>query len=303
MTITKRISLLLVVVLMIACLFGANTDVSSAASKPIIKISGATYPTSVNQGRDFTMKGMITSNKAMGTVYIGVMNKNHTWVKGVYLKESYITGKSYNIYNKANKKVNFKKLKPGAYYYACIVNISGKNYTVFKKSFKVKCLHLNQKHKIIKKTFVSNKYSNYSRKGGAQYLAKGDIYGRAKTTSIKTTYSFNITGTHKLPGSSIAASFGYSREKTTSTTKINAKCNNWNKAYYFAPYERSFWKVYKVTERSDCSYCKACFTRTYNVSVPQKNGDANRYRWGRASSSGSLVSSAAAKAGIFADYK
>lgn len=77
------------------------------------KITNVTAPSSIAKGKDFTVKGTISSDMALSYIYIRVVNSNN---KVVTSKKLYPNAKSYNVYN-VNKYLDFSKCLKGKHQY------------------------------------------------------------------------------------------------------------------------------------------------------------------------------------------
>ena len=99
-----------------------------------IKIKDAKYPKKIKKGKHFKIKGKITSNYKIKKITIKVYTKSGKVKLSVTKKPN---KKSYRL-SKISKKVKFKKLKKGTYYYKVTATDSKKTKVLLKKKFKVK---------------------------------------------------------------------------------------------------------------------------------------------------------------------
>ena len=108
------------------------------AAEANAKISKSKAPSSITQGKDFTVKGKIKTSKKIKKIEIGVTSQGGgKWTAQKYEKKN-VNAKSFDV-SKANKKLRFDKLKVGTYYYRIYVHTSDKKVaTVVNKKFTVK---------------------------------------------------------------------------------------------------------------------------------------------------------------------
>ena len=106
---------ILSVLLIVAVVFGFCLPVSAATT---MKLTGATYPTTLKQGDPFVARGVITSDYYIRKVVIGVYNSSGA-------AEFDYTGmpgeKSYDI-NDVDYLLSFSKLKNGSYTYKIVAS-------------------------------------------------------------------------------------------------------------------------------------------------------------------------------------
>lgn len=119
------------VLLIVAIAVGFCMPVSAATS---LKLTDATYPTTLKQGDPFIARGLITSDYYIRKVVIGVYNSNGT-------AEFDYTGlpgeKSYDI-NDVDYLLSFSKLKNGSYTYKIVASDDNSSDVVLlNKSFTV----------------------------------------------------------------------------------------------------------------------------------------------------------------------
>ena len=117
--------------LIVAIAVGFCMPVSAATS---LKLTDATYPTTLKQGDPFIARGIITSDYYIRKVVIGVYNSNGT-------AEFDYTGlpgeKSYDI-NDVDYLLSFSKLKNGSYTYKIVASDdNSSNVVLLNKSFTV----------------------------------------------------------------------------------------------------------------------------------------------------------------------
>ena len=99
-----------------------------------LKIKKAKYPKKLKKGKSFKIKGKITSNYKIKKVTVAVYKKSG---KVKYKVTKKPNKKSYNI-SKISKKIKFKKLKKGTYYFKVTATDSKKTKVLLNKKFKVK---------------------------------------------------------------------------------------------------------------------------------------------------------------------
>lgn len=99
-----------------------------------LKIKKTKYPKKLKKGKNFTIRGKITSNYKITKVTVGVYTKSGKVKTAVTKKPN---KKSYDL-KKISKKIKFKKLKKGTYYYKVTATDSKKTKVLLKKKFTVK---------------------------------------------------------------------------------------------------------------------------------------------------------------------
>ena len=99
-----------------------------------LKIKKAKYPKKLKKGKSFKIKGSITSNYKIKKITVAVYTKSG---KAKYKVTKKPNKKSYNI-SKVSKKIKFKKLKKGTYYFKVTATDSKKTKVLLNKKFKVK---------------------------------------------------------------------------------------------------------------------------------------------------------------------
>lgn len=122
---------ILSVLLVVAMVFGLCMPIYAATT---MKLTGATYPTTLKQGDPFVAKGVITSDYYIRKVVIGVYNSSGA-------AEFDYTGlpgeKSYDI-NNVDYLLSFSKLKNGSYTYKIVASDDNSSDVVLlNKSFTV----------------------------------------------------------------------------------------------------------------------------------------------------------------------
>lgn len=116
----------------------------TAAVAAKISISGNNALATLTRGKNYTIKGTLSSNKKINRVEIGVVSKKtRDWVYSIKYDNKSVGATSFNI-NKANSKVNFSKLAAGDYYYRIWVHTAdGTVKKVLDKPFTVKNITLS----------------------------------------------------------------------------------------------------------------------------------------------------------------
>ena len=98
-----------------------------------LKIKDAKYPKKIKKGKHFTIKGKIASNYKIKKITIKVYTKSGKTKLSLTKKPN---AKSFRL-SKISKKLKFKKLKKGTYYYKVTATDSKKTKVLLKKKFKV----------------------------------------------------------------------------------------------------------------------------------------------------------------------
>ena len=130
----KIFSILMIFAMMISVVAVQPNETYAAGSKT--KITGAKYPTSINEGKKYTVKGKIVSNKKIKRVEIGIVKASTgKWTKYKYDNRK-VNAKTFNV-KKAAKKLKFNKLPAGNYYYRIYAHTQSGVKTVLNKKFTV----------------------------------------------------------------------------------------------------------------------------------------------------------------------
>ena len=242
------------VLLIVAIAVGFCMPVSAATS---LKLTDATYPTTLKQGDPFIARGIITSDYYIRKVVIGVYNSNGT-------AEFDYTGlpgeKSYDI-NDVDYLLSFSKLKNGSYTYKIVASDdNSSNVVLLNKSFTV--TSTGQAASTLKIT-------------NAKYPDTLDVGEGFSVTGIVSS-NYNITriviGAYKADGTK-----GFEYIATP-----NAKSFDINSVDYSLPFSRlaagSY--TYKITasdtERSNVVLLNKAFT-VGSSSVP--TGNLTKVNW------------------------
>lgn len=105
--------------------------------KPVystLKIESYNYPTSLTQGKSFSIKGSISSNKKIETVTVQVVDSNGNAVLSATAKPA---AKSFQVKD-LDAKIKFGTLETGTYKYKVVAKDTVKKLTLVNKSFTVK---------------------------------------------------------------------------------------------------------------------------------------------------------------------
>jgi hypothetical protein len=104
--------------------------------KPVystLKIESYTYPTSISEGKSFSIKGTVSSNKKIEKVTIKVTDSSGQTVLSASAKPD---AKSFQL-KELDPKIKFGKLTAGTYTYKIVAKDTVKTLTLVKKSFTV----------------------------------------------------------------------------------------------------------------------------------------------------------------------
>ena len=104
--------------------------------KPVystLKIESYTYPTSISEGKSFSIKGSISSNKKIEKVTVEVVDSDGQAVLSASAKPD---AKSFQL-KELDPKIKFGKLTAGTYTYKVVAKDTVKTLTLVKKSFTV----------------------------------------------------------------------------------------------------------------------------------------------------------------------
>jgi hypothetical protein len=115
-------------------LVNRSFEVIKRPTDSTLKIKSYNYPSSINKGKPFSIKGKITSNKKITSVKVQVINKNGKTVLSASAKPN---AKSYQI-KKLDNNIRFGKLKKGTYTYKVLATDTLQTLTLLNKGFKVK---------------------------------------------------------------------------------------------------------------------------------------------------------------------
>ncbi|MBQ6623436.1 MAG: hypothetical protein IJH57_02335 [Mogibacterium sp.] len=133
---TKRLISIFMMLAVVLTMWTPMSAVYAAGSNVTIKDSNA--PSSITVGKDFSVKGKISSDTTIARVEIGVTTKGGgKWTAQKYDNKS-VNTKTFDV-SKANSKLKFNNLNAGSYYYRIYVHTTDtKVHTVVNKKFTVK---------------------------------------------------------------------------------------------------------------------------------------------------------------------
>ncbi len=128
------------IMMTLAMVFGAINfqAVGTYAAGANVRLKSANMPTTITQGKKFTIKGKIVSDEKISRVEIGIVSAKNVnkWTKYVYDNQK-VKSKTFKL-KKAAKKLKFQKLSPGVYYYRIYAHTKSGVHVVLNKSFTVK---------------------------------------------------------------------------------------------------------------------------------------------------------------------
>ena len=110
--------------------------VNGKSSGKTITTSGVRYPSTLIQGKGFSVRGKIKSSRKIKSVTAGVVNASTKKWTSVKATKKKINAKSFNL-KKLDSKLIFGKLPVGVYYYRIDVKTSSGNKTVVNYLFNV----------------------------------------------------------------------------------------------------------------------------------------------------------------------
>lgn len=140
-----------------------------------LSLTNATYPTTLEKGTPFTLKGTITAPKRLTRVEIGVVSqKTKQWVSGFKYDNKSLSGKSFDI-SKADASIKFGNLQEGSYYYRIWGWQDGTATKLMDKAFTV-----TKKYNVLKTGKVNAKAGLNVRRG------PGTNYGKIRTLANQT---------------------------------------------------------------------------------------------------------------------
>ena len=103
---------------------------------PAVTVSGLTYPTSLNQGRSFTLAGTLTCAEKMTKVEAGIQDAGGNWASGLVASKT-VNSTTFDINKNIDSVITFGKLPVGNYKYVCNVTTSYGTVQVFSYAFSV----------------------------------------------------------------------------------------------------------------------------------------------------------------------
>lgn len=155
----------------------------TVAAKSSITGSGIKYPTTLTQGKSFSVTGSLKSTYKITEVKVGIMKVSTGKFYSSFTGIAKPNAKTYSL-NKLDSKVPFGKAKPGTYYYTVWAkDEKGNSFTVLKKKFTVKA----------KSTSVSStlKIKNASvpkdRYYGAAFPVEGIVSSNYELSNVKVS--------------------------------------------------------------------------------------------------------------------
>lgn len=109
------------------------SNVTSGSQASTLRIESVRAPKKIKQGKSFSIRGVISSNKMITKVTVKILNKNGKKVISSYKKPN---AKEFNLLE-IDAKIKFGNLKKGTYTYQVIVSDSDQTLTLVNKQFKV----------------------------------------------------------------------------------------------------------------------------------------------------------------------
>ena len=145
MQISRQRQRIIAMLLTLAMVLSLSVTDVRAASGGNIKFKKYNYPTTVNLGNGFGIRGKIKAKKKISSVTIGIYDPKAKKYRVKY-KKTGLNKRSFNI-KTADPYVKFGKLKAGTYYYRIRVRLKGhKSVRILNKKFTV----VNNKAETIK---------------------------------------------------------------------------------------------------------------------------------------------------------
>lgn len=173
----------------------SNCNGQAAASE--LKITDYTYPTTLNIGQAFSLKGAITSNYKITNVTVGVYTTSGTAkITATATPNAY----SYNV-SGVDAKITFNTLPAGTYVYKVVATDSKGTKTLVNKNFTVK------DNTASTMTIKDYTYPTTLSKGQV-FLLKGLITSNYKITKV-TIGVYTTTGTAKITASATPNAYSY----------------------------------------------------------------------------------------------
>lgn len=111
----------------------SKTKPSNSKTASTLNIKSVRAPEKIKQGKSFSIKGVIKSNKKIKKVTVNILNDQGKKVISSYKKPN---AKSFNL-KKMDAKIRFGKLEKGTYTYQVIATDTVQKLTLINKQFKV----------------------------------------------------------------------------------------------------------------------------------------------------------------------
>ncbi len=162
-----------------------------------MSISGLKCPTSITEGKSYSISGTVKSNYNIKEIKVGIMKISTGKFYSSYTGSAKPNSTSYNI-SRLDSEIPFGKAKPGTYYFTIWAkDTKGKSFYVVKKKFTVN-----------KKSIGGSStscYHNYSpdKKGkttASVYMRKGAGTSYGTITTVPKGKSLTIYGYMEVPG-------------------------------------------------------------------------------------------------------
>lgn len=133
----RRIVLILAVLLLLLGSAWNYTTIDSYAEPSRFTLSGVTYPTTLEQGTPFSLRGTLTGTNEITRVEVGVASSSAgNYLNGFYYVRSGLNTKSFDIAN-ADSALKFGNLSPGSYYYRITAYDRQGSETVLNRGFTI----------------------------------------------------------------------------------------------------------------------------------------------------------------------
>lgn len=151
---SKKKKQIISILMTLAMAFGAINLQAVGSYAAGVGLKSANKPTTITQGKKYTIKGKIVSDEKMNRVEVGIVSAKdlNKWTKYKY-DNTKVKSKTFKL-KKAAKTLKFNKLSPGTYYYRIYAHTDRGVYVVLNHKFKVKKKAVK---KVVKKTKKATK--------------------------------------------------------------------------------------------------------------------------------------------------
>lgn len=181
----------------------------NATGASTLKLAANNYPTTINEGKEFSIYGVITSNYNIKKVTVSICGADG---KVVSSKAATPNAKSYDL-KKLASSIKFSKAKAGSNFYKVVAQDEKKTKTLLNKAFTVKAATTASTMKI-----DGYNYPSASIKEGTAFNGTGKITSNYKVNKV-TVAIFNSTGAVYTKSATPKAKT-YDISKITSTLKF-----------------------------------------------------------------------------------
>ena len=192
---------------------------AAASPNSTLTITNYSYPTTLNEGTAYTIKGNVVSNYNINSVTVGLYNANGTAVSTKTINPN---SKNYSLAGLA-AYVRFNALKAGTNYYRVTATDSKKTATLLNKAIVVKAAEAESTLKLSNANYPTTLYK------GEIFYAKGSVTSNYKISNV-------VYGIYNANGTAVSTA-KVTGKSTNSVSLLESNYNinfhNLNKGTYY----------------------------------------------------------------------